>query len=349
MKRNSSTVQIKQIAELVGMSPSTVSIVLNGRGNEMRIAKETQQRIQEAAKTLHYQPASSGGAKGALNRRTNQIIAVFWNDTFMESSMGKFFKGMSLAEEKNGYRAEYVVRLFQSGRLSEYREIMNLQRYDGIIIAGPADEDVRFINKEQFDVPLVLSGRFGERSSSVYTDGYMIGEECARMFYKKGIRKAGFIGSCQETRNSGLREFGFLSTCEKLGIMVLPKWINKDETRDMEGGYLSARRLMDLENRPQAVFVTHDTMMLGILFAFMEAGVHIPDEMSIVAYGFNKMLQRTSPSITMIGNPMEVVGESSMELLMTIIDHHITMPVNRMIPPLYISGDSFPLEEGDKK
>ena len=114
MKKNSATVQIKQIAEQVGMSPSTVSIVLNGRGDEMRIAKETQRRIQEAARELDYHPnIYARRLRCASGRQPNQIIAIFWNDTFMESSMASFFKGAAAAVEKNGYQVEFVIRLFQ--------------------------------------------------------------------------------------------------------------------------------------------------------------------------------------------------------------------------------------------
>ena len=56
MAKRAATVQIKQIAERVGMSQSTVSIVLNGRGDEMRISKESQQRILETAREMNYHP-----------------------------------------------------------------------------------------------------------------------------------------------------------------------------------------------------------------------------------------------------------------------------------------------------
>ena len=62
------TVQIKQIAERVGLSPSTVSIVLNGRGDEMRISKESQRRVLEAAKEMSYRP--SGNARHSRHSRT---------------------------------------------------------------------------------------------------------------------------------------------------------------------------------------------------------------------------------------------------------------------------------------
>ena len=56
MEKSSSSVQIKQIAEQLGLSQSTVSIVLNGRGDKMRISKSTQERVLVAAKDMNYQP-----------------------------------------------------------------------------------------------------------------------------------------------------------------------------------------------------------------------------------------------------------------------------------------------------
>lgn len=346
MKKNSATVQIKQIAEQVGMSPSTVSIVLNGRGDEMRIAKETQRRIQEAARELDYHPnIYARRLRCASGRQPNQIIAIFWNDTFMESSMASFFKGAAAAVEKNGYQVEFVIRLFQDGRLSEHRDVMSIRKYNGIIIAGPSAEDIAFIDGERFDVPLVLSSRFSEKNSSVYADGYLIGKECARLFARKGIRTAGYVGGTKGTGSSSLRELGFFNTCEELGIEVRPEWVCKEKSKDMEGGYLCARKLLSLEEKPEALFVTYDTMALGVLFALMEAGVGIPQQMALVVYGINRMLQQTSPSITVIGSSVEDLGENSVDLLMTIINNNITMPVNRLIQPRYIFGDSFSIQE----
>lgn len=346
MKKSSATVQIKQIAEQVGMSPSTVSIVLNGRGDEMRIAKETQRRIQEAAREMDYHPnIYARRLRCASGKEPNQIIAIFWNDTFMEGSMASFFKGAAAAVEKNGYQVEFVIRLFRDGRLSEHRDVMSIQKYNGIIITGPSEEDVAFVDGEQFDVPLVLSSRFSEKNSSVYSDGYLIGRECARLFARKGIRTAGFIGSDKPTGSSSLRELGFFNTCEELGVKIRPEWVGKDKGKDMEGGYRCARALLSLKERPEALFVTYDTMALGVLFALMEAGVNIPGEMALIVYGINRMLQQTSPSITVIGSSVEDLGENSVELLMTIINNNITMPVNRLIKPRYIFGDSFSIEE----
>ena len=68
------TVQIKQIAERVGLSPSTVSIVLNGRGDEMRISKESQRRVLEAAKEMSYRPASADDSRGAGRKNSRSIL-----------------------------------------------------------------------------------------------------------------------------------------------------------------------------------------------------------------------------------------------------------------------------------
>ncbi len=145
MKKNSATVQIKKIAEQVGMSQSTVSIVLNGRGDEMRISKDTQKRIQEVAKSLNYRPnIYARRLRNAAEKQPNQIIAVFWNDTYMGDTMSRFFLGAANAIEKNGYGVEFMIQLFTGGKLEKYKDMMSVQKYNGIIIAGASTEHKDF-------------------------------------------------------------------------------------------------------------------------------------------------------------------------------------------------------------
>lgn len=348
MKSGSSTVQIKQIAQAVGMSQSTVSIVLNGRGDEMRIAKQTQKRILEVAKEMNYRPnIYARRLRGTDDKQPNQIVAVFWNDTYMGDTMSRFFKGAVNSIENNNYGIEFMVQLFKSGHLENYKEYLSIQKYNGVIIAGTSSEDRDFLEKGDFSVPIVLSSRSSEKLSSVYTDGYMIGRECARMFAKKGVRTAGLLGIVQTTSSASLRELGFLNGCTEEGILVKPGWIIKKDSRDMEEGYRGAKELLAMSEKPEALFILYDSLALGALFAFKEAKVQIPQELSLVVYGINEMLRNTSPTITMIGNSMESAGENSLDLLMTIINNTITFPINRVILPSYEFGDSFkPQEEG---
>ena len=80
MRKEESTVQIKQIAEAAGFSQSTVSIVLNGRCDEMRISQATQQRITSVAREMNYQPnIYARRLRGISGSQPAQMIGLFWN------------------------------------------------------------------------------------------------------------------------------------------------------------------------------------------------------------------------------------------------------------------------------
>lgn len=93
IKKETATVQIRQIAERLQLSPGTVSIVLNGRGDSMRISKATQQRVQAMAKEMNYQPnMNARRLRQAAGEKASYIIAVYWCNDFWMSCWGNFFR-----------------------------------------------------------------------------------------------------------------------------------------------------------------------------------------------------------------------------------------------------------------
>lgn len=338
------TVQIKQIAERVGMSQSTVSIVLNGRGDEMRISKESQKKILDTAREMNYQGGGSARhARAVSEERTSQMVSVFWNENFAEDTMSRYFSGLFKATEKNHYNVEFVVKMFRNGELSKLRDHMNRKNYSGILIGGVSAADLDYLNGEEFDLPIVVN-RPSNKFSSVCVDGYEIGAECARMFAKRGFRTAGILSANTGTIGIGLRELGFLNECRENGIEVQDAWIVKGENMDMETGYEASKRFSEMQERPEGLFIVLDSLALGAMMQFKGSKLRIPEDMSIVAYGLNPMLRHISPSVTMIGNSMVDTGENAIDILMTVINNKIDMPISKMIPLKYEFGDSFPLE-----
>lgn len=340
--KSTATVQIKQIAERVGMSQSTVSIVLNGRGDEMRISKESQKMIQSVAKEMNYRPNIYARRlrRSADDQQEGQIICVFWNESYAEDMMTQFFRGLFLAEEKNHYGVEFMVKMFRPGRLSELKDSMTLLKYNGILIVGVSQEDLEFLNREEFDIPIVVN-RPSDKYSSVYVDGYEIGAECARLFARKELSSAGLISAKTATVGMELRELGFLSECKKLGIEVRDEWIVKGSTMDMETGYECACVFSEMKERPSGLVMMMDTMALGAMLQFRVAGVQIPEDMAVIVCGQTPILKHISPSVAMIGISMVDTGESAIDLLMTVIHNNIKMPISKRLPLKYEMGDTF--------
>ena len=240
------------------------------------------------------------------------------------------------------------MKMFRNGELSALRDHMNQKRYSGILICGVSSADLEYLNGQKFDVPIVIN-RPSNKFSSVCADAYEIGAECARMFVKKGFHTAGILSANAGSIGIGLRELGFLNECRASGIEVRDAWIIKGENMDMETGYECAKQFSSMKQRPEGLFILLDSLALGAMMQFKGSDIKIPEEMSIVAYGLNPMLRHISPSVTMIGNSMVDTGRNAIDILMTVMNNKISMPISKLIPLKYEFGETFQPAEMEKK
>ena len=346
MRKEESTVQIKQIAEAAGFSQSTVSIVLNGRGDEMRISQATQQRITSVAREMNYQPnIYARRLRGISGSQPAQMIGLFWNGMYNDT-IGPFINGAYEYLATSDPNCELVIKLFRASELCEMKDSFSPQKFSGIIIGGASREDVDFLEGQQFDVPIVLSGMTSNKYSHIALDGYALGAECARQLAKRDIHTAAYVGTMHIGSHSALRELGFTNGCKMNGITVRPEWLLHMDQLDAVSGYSCAREIIAMNPRPEAVFINYASVATGALFALLESRVRIPEEMKIIVYGVNDILQHTTPSLTMVAQPMHEMGVASIELLMLLIKNSIDMAIVRKVDPKYFWGDSLPrLEE----
>jgi LacI family transcriptional regulator len=340
-----STVLIKQIAQLLQLSPSTVSIVLNGRGDKLRISRKTQKLVLGAAKDLNYQPnIYARRLRRAGERDAGRIVAIFWNSRFTDD-LGKFFKGASATIAKNSYSIEFMLHLFDEDRLGDLRDSMTSQKYNGIIVCAPSDSDLDFLCGTTLDVPLVLSNRSNSKYSGIYTDNFVTGGNCARLFAANGHKKVGIIGVSGKSSGSTIRRFGFMNECERLGIEVRDEWIAESPDYDITGGYQCAMRILGCAQAPTGLFILTDTQALGAAIALKERKVRVPEDMEILAYGNSDMFDIMSPKISSVAVSRELMAESAVNLLMTKIENNITEPISKILVPEYRFRDSFRVSE----
>lgn len=166
IKKETATVQIRQIAERLQLSPGTVSIVLNGRGDSMRISKATQQRVQAMAKEMNYQPnMNARRLRQAAGEKASYIIAVYWCNDFLDELLGKFFQGAYLITKNSKLNVEIVVQPYEFNELKKYRENMNSNRYNGVIIGGASEDDLSFMEAMDFNIPIILMNRQSNKFS----------------------------------------------------------------------------------------------------------------------------------------------------------------------------------------
>lgn len=334
-------VQIREIAEALGISAGTVSIVLNGRGDAMRISKKTQKRVRDMASEMNYQPnIYARRLRSAGHESAGSVIAVLWNSAYSDLMMGQFFRGLHEYQKKHGSKMEFYVQMFENDRLEELKELLTPLRFSAVILCGISDRDSEFLNRTEFDLPLLVLFRSEEHYHCIYGDDYAVGASIAKLLAGHGHKKAGVIGSLQKGRSGSMRMMGFLERCESERLEVKPQWHVEKKERNCGAGYTAMQEILRQGEYPTAMFAAANEQVFGIVIACREAGVRIPEDMELIVYGDNDAFAYFTPSISTVYLSLEKIAETAAELLELVMSHAITMPMARLMQAEYVFRDS---------
>jgi LacI family transcriptional regulator len=314
---------IKNIAKKTNLSPATVSIVLNGRGDAMRIPQKTQDRVWVEAKALGYKP-------NIYARRLRQrseanpaaIIAVLWPSLYSSELIVGFFDGIQNSILKDKLNVEVVFKPYEYSKISEMEDIFKNLLFNGVIIVGASDSDIDYLYSLKSPMPIVLFNRQNEKYCSVCVDNYNAGEKVAHLLSARGHKNAGVIGPNLISRNFSMRKAGFLDGCRRYGITVLHEHIIQD-TMDSEGAYRSTEKLMASSSLPTALFLLVSAYGQGVYSTLQKNGVNIPEDIEIIGYSDMVSCSLLRPSLTVIDPPIQKMVKSSLQLILNIIDGHI--------------------------
>jgi len=307
---------MKRIAEETNLSIGTVSLVLNGRGDELRISKKTQQLVLETARRLGYLPNVSARRLRQASGAAIPVIAAFWPTDLSPEIIGRFFAGAhrSMLQQENEF--EMMIQPYRRSQIHKLRSVCDLGIYNGIIITGLSEADQRYLEEHPLGVPTVLFNRESRVYSNVRVDNYEIGRKTAELFASRGHRRVGIImpDYGEQTRIS-LRNKGFIESCKTYGLTIERGHI-QSAPMTMEGGNIAARRMLEAGSEPPtAVFFSISTMAVAALPVFHQAGIRIPDRMEIMTYGDHEIERYTFPSLSTVKLPVEEMAQACIRLV----------------------------------
>ena len=324
---------IKDIAKICGVGVSTVSRAIN---NHPDINPETKEKIMNTIKEYGYVPNNSARN---LKRVDAKAIAVL-----VKGISNPFFSNMIKVIEEECKKKRYSMELSHieadEDEVDAALKVVKEKRLRGIIFLGGlfshSDEKLKKLN-----VPFVFStaGSIPENiSKNQYSNiGVDDRKESARMvdyLIRLGHRNIAIVVAEAEEESIGkLRLEGYYDALQAHNIPVNPKLIY--QTRDdighfsMENGYLTAKKLIESEEQFSAVYAVADALAIGAIRALLEAGLRVPDDVSVAGYDGIDVSGYISPSLTTIRQPVEEMAKDTVKLLFDIIagkkDHqHIT-------------------------
>lgn len=303
---------IKEIASMAEVSISTVSRVLNF-DETLNVSHSTRERILKIADELEYVSSKN---KKAKNKRSKDIGIVYWYN-YEEELGDPYYLSIRLAAEKKCNENN-----FNLVKLSEDSDVNDIKNVTGIIAIGrftsctieklaSANENIVFVDFSPDE----------NRFDSVMADLGKSTTKILNYLYELGHRKIGFIGG---KRLEGLsyekiyideRDIKYKEFMEIKGIYD-PEYIYQGERFTFKVGYDLTIEALKSKNKITAFFVGNDTMAVGAYKAISEAGLSIPNDVSIVGFNDQPSAKYMIPSLTTIRIPSEYLGSAAVDLLL---------------------------------
>lgn len=293
---------IKEIADKVGVSITTVSRVLN-YDETLNVSEVTRKKVFEAAEELNYTTLRS-----RKNKSSKYTIGILNWYTQEQEINDPYYLAIRLAVEKKCQEEGCNYRTIDSiNNIKAYKDL------DGVIGIGKFGEaEINKIEAISKHIVIVDYIDLYNRYDWVGTD-YEYGTVAALNHLKElGHTHIAYIGG-EEYVNGGEKKIE--DEREKAYIQYMftnleyhPEWVYKANF-SIQDGYELMKKVLSDENRPTACFVASDSMAIGAYRAVMEAGLRIPEDISIVGFNDIQTAQFLSPALTTVKIYPEVMGE----------------------------------------
>jgi transcriptional regulator, LacI family len=319
---------IRDVANSAGVSTSTVSHVIN---RTRHVSAETRERVLNAIQALHYQPNRL--ARSLRNRQTTTFGVLLPN------SANSFFAEVLLGIESACFDSGYSVILGNANDNAQremfYLDVLLSKQVDGILLISTGAYREALDALMRRDTPVVLVDRSPGtlEIDTVFTDNRGGGLMATDYLLRLGHRRIGCITGPSPLAPSAERLTGYRLALQAAGISVDEALIVPGEFQH-EGGYQACQRLLALAEPPTAIFACNDMMAVGALCALHEAGLRVPEEVSVVGFDDIPLASYTVPRLTTVAQPAQEIGRVAVEKLIERLQNrdapanHVRLPVH---------------------
>lgn len=321
----------KDVAEKVGVSRTTVSLVLNNVQG-IQISPETRQKVIDAAHELGYVPDAT--AQALVSRRTKAIGLVLTRSQHhiaADAFLPKIISGLLTTAKKHNIRilVDWVETEHQE---SAYFELARAKRIDGMILSTPRLNDKALKALENVDIPTVMMGSIsGSRLPFVDVDNFKAAEKATSYLMELGHKSIACISNAPpEYTAAPERVAGFRSALSSLNIPVNEKLVCFADF-DPESGYDCMKSLLQSGEKFTAAFVASDNVAIGAKAALREANMRIPDDISMIGFDDIPWAKYSDPPLTTIRLPAEALAQSACTLLLDMIQGNQNRQDNHLI------------------
>lgn len=306
-------VTIKDVARRAGVSASTVSRALSGK---IPVDGVTKKKILDAVQEMGYQPNIL--ARGLKEGKSKTIGLIMPNvrDLVFPAAI----RGITDVARQLGYTVVLCNTDEDLEREKEYVNSLRQRLVDGLIFSTAVPESEHIIQLRQQRFPVVLLIRhLGETVDAVIADNFTGGYEGTRHLLSRGFKKIALINGSLKLDLYRQRYAGYQQALSEVGVAEVPELVVHD-TVGWEDAYHATRELLaEGRPRPEAVFATSDAKALGAIKAVKEAGLRVPEDISVLGYDNIETGALMDPPLSTISQPFYEMGQRAAERLIKLI------------------------------
>lgn len=320
-------ITIYDVAREANVSMATVSRVVNGNPN---VKPATRKKVLEVISRLGYRP--NAVARGLASKKTTTVGVI------IPDISSPFFAELARGIEDIATMYKYNIILSNSDQNKDKElHLINTmlgKQVDGIVFMSGNITKEHVEEFEKSPVPIVLAGSIEETGQvpSVNIDYEQGAYDAVSSFVEKGHKKIAFvIGPLHEPINEKKNLNGYKRALEEAGIEYEEELIVEgDYTYD--SGIEAFEKLLELENKPTAIYVGSDEMALGVIHGAEDKGYQIPEDFEVISSDNTRLALMVRPQLTSVVQPLYDIGAVAMRLLTKLMnkekvsEHTVILP-----------------------
>lgn len=300
------------VAHAAGVSKATAARVVNGSHDIVR--EQTRNRVIEAVERLGYERhAVAGSLRSARTTMMALSIPDITNPFWPEVA-----RGVQDTVEAVGYAVVLMNNDWNGSREKNHLRRMLQKQFDGLIVNPTATLNSELLELN-FPVVVLASGEAYPDFDTVSSDSAQASRLAIDYLLSLGHTRIGLIAGPIRRRKSHTHLNTYTRAFEERGLPIDPAHIVQT-TFSQEGGYSAMQQLLEMTPRPTAVFAVNDIIALGALRAAQNAGLNVPQDMSIMGMDDIFAAATTFPPLTTIAKPKYEIGATAARFLLERIE-----------------------------
>lgn len=305
------SVTIKDVARAAGVSPKTVSRVMNA---EVHVRAQVRDHVLQVVAALGYRPNAHARS---LSSSRSFLIGLFFDDPASGYAADVQLGAITRCRH-HGYHL-VVERLDRSmpGWLDDAANALQALHLAGVILTPPVCDWVELTDLlEQRQIPVVTLGSNAAdaRSASVYIDDYQAARDMTEHLVGLGHHDIAFVQGIESHASSGKRFAGFRDAMAQAGLGIRSDWVQAGDF-SFRSGMAAGEALLTPADRPTAVFAANDEMALGVLVSAARRDIAVPKCLSVVGFDDAPIARMAWPQLTTIRQPNAELAAAAIDIL----------------------------------